>query len=78
MQYCNYISLPVDDENDGISNIVKQKIDIEKQRTKLLQFSENRRPPYWGTWRKQSRSINSRKPFAMDMVSLEIICIYEE
>ncbi|XP_043259612.1 chromatin assembly factor 1 subunit A-like [Colletes gigas] len=56
----------LDEETDGISNIVKQSIDIEKQRTKLLQFSENRRPPYRGTWRKQSRSINPRKPFSKD------------
>ncbi|XP_053995322.1 chromatin assembly factor 1 subunit A-B-like [Hylaeus anthracinus] len=56
----------LDDENDGNSNIVKQNIVIEKQRTKLLQFSENRRPPYWGTWRKRSCSINPRKPFSRD------------
>ncbi|XP_076620675.1 uncharacterized protein LOC143341608 [Colletes latitarsis] len=56
----------LDEETDGISNIVKQSIDIEKQRTKLLQFSENRRPPYWGTWRKRSCSINPRKPFSKD------------
>ncbi|XP_076664350.1 uncharacterized protein LOC143366829 [Andrena cerasifolii] len=56
----------IDDENEGSSNIVNQNIVIEKQRTKLLQFSENQRPPYWGTWRKRSSCINPRKPCAKD------------
>ncbi|XP_076646585.1 uncharacterized protein LOC143355559 isoform X2 [Halictus rubicundus] len=56
----------LDDDNEGNSNIVNQDIVIEKQRTKLLQFSENRRPPYWGTWRKRSLNINPRKPFSKD------------
>ncbi|XP_015439120.1 PREDICTED: LOW QUALITY PROTEIN: chromatin assembly factor 1 subunit A-B-like [Dufourea novaeangliae] len=56
----------LDDEKDDSSNIVNQNIVIEKQRTKLLQFSENRRPPYWGTWRKRSDSINPRKPLSKD------------
>ena len=56
----------IDDENEGSSNIVNQNIVIEKQRTKLLQFCENQRPPYWGTWRKRSSSINPRKPCAKD------------
>lgn len=41
---------------------------LEKHRPKLLQFSENRRPPYWGTWRKQSKVLNSRRPFAKEKV----------
>lgn len=36
---------------------------------KLLQFWENRRPPYWGTWRKRSESIGPRNPFSIDEVS---------
>lgn len=35
---------------------------------KLLQFSENVRPPYWGTWRKQSKIIGPRKPFGQDEI----------
>ncbi|PNF43847.1 hypothetical protein B7P43_G06048 [Cryptotermes secundus] len=34
---------------------------------KLLQFWENRRPPYWGTWRKRSQSIGPRNPFSIDV-----------
>lgn len=35
---------------------------------KLLQFNENKRPPYWGTWRKKSLCIKPRRPFAIDKV----------
>ncbi|XP_031366407.1 chromatin assembly factor 1 subunit A-B [Apis dorsata] len=57
----------LDEENEGSSNIVNQNIVVEKQRPKLLQFSENLRPPYWGTWRKRSKNINPRRPFSKDM-----------
>ncbi|GIX66776.1 chromatin assembly factor 1 subunit A [Caerostris extrusa] len=33
---------------------------------KLLQFCENLRPAYWGTWRKKSKNIGPRKPFGKD------------
>ncbi|XP_076748664.1 uncharacterized protein LOC143422124 isoform X2 [Xylocopa sonorina] len=56
----------LDEENDGSTNIVSQDIVVEKQRSKLLQFVENQRPPYWGTWRKRSWNINSRRPFSKD------------
>lgn len=35
---------------------------------KLLQFSENYRPPYYGTWRKRSKFISPRNPFKKDEV----------
>ncbi|CAG0919228.1 unnamed protein product [Notodromas monacha] len=38
------------------------------KRGKLLQFDENRRPPYFGTWRKNSKIINPRNPFKKDPV----------
>lgn len=56
----------LDEENDSSGNIINQNIVVEKQRAKLLQFSENQRPPYWGTWRKRSRYVNPRKPFTKD------------
>ncbi|KAG6441605.1 chromatin assembly factor 1 subunit A [Manduca sexta] len=43
----------------------------EKLRPKLLSFHENRRPPYWGTWRKKSASIKPRKPFGQDQKQLD-------
>ncbi|XP_065059859.1 chromatin assembly factor 1 subunit A-A-like [Rhopilema esculentum] len=33
---------------------------------KLLQFSENYRPPYYGTWKKRSKKITPRNPFKKD------------
>ncbi|XP_078527165.1 chromatin assembly factor 1 subunit A isoform X2 [Lissotriton helveticus] len=35
-------------------------------RMKLLQFSENHRPAYWGTWNKASTVIHPRKPWLKD------------
>ncbi|XP_047532324.1 chromatin assembly factor 1 subunit A-like [Vanessa atalanta] len=55
--------LPVDGAGETIAcDIVKR----EKLRPKLFAFHENRRPPYWGTWRKKSKFINPRKPFKTD------------
>lgn len=56
----------LDDDNEGSSNIITDTHNLEKHRPKLLQFNENRRPPYWGTWRKRSSVLNSRRPFAKD------------
>ncbi|KOX76562.1 Chromatin assembly factor 1 subunit A-A [Melipona quadrifasciata] len=60
----------LEEDNDCSSNIVNQNVIVEKQRPKLLQFSENQRPPYWGTWRKHSKIINPRRPFFKDMLHL--------
>lgn len=38
-------------------------------RMKLLQFSENHRPAYWGTWNKKTTVIHPRDPWARDKVS---------
>ncbi|XP_043442150.1 chromatin assembly factor 1 subunit A isoform X2 [Prionailurus bengalensis] len=35
-------------------------------RMKLLQFSENHRPAYWGTWNKKTTVIHPRDPWALD------------
>lgn len=35
-------------------------------RMKLLQFSENHRPAYWGTWNKKTAIIRPRNPWAQD------------
>lgn len=40
----------------------------ERLRAKLLQFCENVRPPYWGTWRKSTDAIGGRRPFARHMM----------
>lgn len=38
---------------------------------KLLQFREDYRPPYYGTWTKKSNTINGRRPFAKDIQSMD-------
>lgn len=40
-------------------------------RMKLLQFSENHRPAYWGTWNKKTTVIHPRDPWAQDRVSMQ-------
>lgn len=35
-------------------------------RARLLQFSEDVRPPYFGTWQKKSKLITGRRPFRED------------
>ncbi|KAE8631413.1 hypothetical protein XENTR_v10001183 [Xenopus tropicalis] len=39
---------------------------IKFGRMKLLQFCENYRPAYWGTWNRRSRVINPRQPWIQD------------
>ncbi|CAK9804527.1 Chromatin assembly factor 1 subunit A [Anthophora plagiata] len=56
----------LDEENDGSCDIVNEDVSVEKRRPKLLQFCENQRPPYWGTWRKRSGNIHPRRPFSKD------------
>ncbi|XP_073910463.1 chromatin assembly factor 1 subunit A isoform X2 [Castor canadensis] len=40
-------------------------------RMKLLQFSENHRPAYWGTWNKKTVVIRPRDPWAQDKKLLD-------
>ncbi|NXI84098.1 CAF1A factor, partial [Rhipidura dahli] len=40
-------------------------------RMKLLQFSENHRPAYWGTWNKRTSLIRARNPWAKDTTLLD-------
>ncbi|KYB25055.1 hypothetical protein TcasGA2_TC031939 [Tribolium castaneum] len=43
----------------------KQK---KKMRAKFLKFHENRRPAYYGTWRKKSCVVKPRRPFGEDRI----------
>ncbi|KAK2587347.1 hypothetical protein KPH14_003064 [Odynerus spinipes] len=66
-----------EEENDDNANVVVQTPAVtDKNRAKLLQFHENRRPPYWGTWRKRSKTINPRRPFSKDSVSDVFLIVY--
>ncbi|KAK0094844.1 hypothetical protein PV326_009828 [Microctonus aethiopoides] len=57
----------LDEDDVDTANIVDQtSVVMEKHHPKLFSFAENRRPPYWGTWRKKSTKINPRRPFSKD------------
>lgn len=57
------------DDECGVTKIGSRKQKSRKNyRWKLLQFDENKRPPYWGTWRKTSLYIKPKRPFACDKV----------
>jgi chromatin assembly factor 1 subunit A len=49
---------------DGMESLVSGN--PQSLKFKLLQFQENHRPPYWGTWRKQSKWVSARRPFGKD------------
>lgn len=55
-------------EEDGQNVQVLTDEPKKLYRAKFFKFSENRRPPYYGTWRKKSKTINARKPLAIDSV----------
>ncbi|XP_038633155.1 chromatin assembly factor 1 subunit A isoform X1 [Scyliorhinus canicula] len=49
------------------TNVNSGNVDRKKScRMKLLQFCENHRPAYWGTWQKKSTKVNPRNPLAKD------------
>ena len=58
----------IGDEIQDAEQETKQEIKIKTvfRRAKLLQFCENQRPPYFGTWSKNSSKVGPRKPFVMD------------
>ena len=62
------IEVSGDDDDDVI--LVPSGNNVSRQtlpKYKLLQFAENHRPAYYGTWRKTG-SINPRNPFRKDEV----------
>ncbi|XP_066994100.2 chromatin assembly factor 1 subunit A-B [Anabrus simplex] len=61
----------IDDDDDMLggaeNNVVIDRHPLNNMpRPKLLQFWDNRRPPYWGTWRKRSPFVKPRAPFGKD------------
>lgn len=47
----------------------------KKPKFKLIQFHENHRPAYYGSWTKPRGHINPRNPFKMDSVSKGLWCV---
>ena len=52
-------------EEDAVIQLDDQK-NRQFMRAKLLQFEEDIRPPYFGTWRKKTKFISARRPFGQD------------
>ncbi|KAH8344861.1 hypothetical protein KR067_009389 [Drosophila pandora] len=79
-----------DDEVQVIDDLSTAGLPIEEERSKqlarmrakYLHFADNRRPPYYGTWRKKSRTISARRPLAQDKqlfdYELDSDCEWEE
>ena len=44
----------------------EEELKPKRVRAKLLQFCENQRPPYWGTWTKRSKCVGPRRPLGQD------------
>ncbi|KAK6643867.1 hypothetical protein RUM43_000130 [Polyplax serrata] len=56
----------VDEPQQRSKLSTQQTAVVGKAKAKLLQFHDNRRPPYWGTWRRKSKAVGPRKPFGKD------------
>ncbi|XP_050515268.1 chromatin assembly factor 1 subunit A isoform X2 [Diabrotica virgifera virgifera] len=46
--------------------ICEDKSGLQRHKAKFLYFHDNRRPAYYGTWRKKSKFVKPRKPLAED------------
>ncbi|XP_036625369.1 chromatin assembly factor 1 subunit A isoform X2 [Trichosurus vulpecula] len=55
-------------ESGKVSDVPERK---KFGRMKLLQFSENHRPAYWGTWNKKTSAIRPRNPWSKDTKLLD-------
>ncbi|KAI6171047.1 hypothetical protein M3Y97_01081700 [Aphelenchoides bicaudatus] len=65
--YDNVLSTQLE-KSDYLSSIHgngPKRIDKDPLRAKYFHFHDNFRPPYYGTWRKRSKLINGRRPWAL-------------
>ncbi|XP_046441140.1 chromatin assembly factor 1 subunit A-like [Daphnia pulex] len=68
--------LDKDNENNDVEVIGEDEAEAptivhavsRRMRPKLLKFYENRRPAYWGTWRKSSNTVGPRRPFGKEVI----------
>lgn len=65
------VNIFTSDELQGAGEDIKGD-ETKIYRAKRLLFVENRRPAYFGTWRKKSSTITARRPLAVDTVSNSI------
>uniref|UniRef100_A0A8D0KT07 Chromatin assembly factor 1 subunit A n=1 Tax=Strix occidentalis caurina TaxID=311401 RepID=A0A8D0KT07_STROC len=69
-----FVSNSTDIVNSDVVVVDNCKTDVLPERgkfgrMKLLQFCENHRPAYWGTWNKKTTMIRPRNPWSKDSVS---------
>lgn len=70
------ISFFVVEELSETSHTIEENKPKERHRAKFLKFADNRRPAYYGTWRKDSKTITARRPFATDSVSFFLLLLF--
>ena len=62
--------------NEGVVEVgAKEEVQFKRQEmvvVKLLQFHDNYRPAYFGTWRKRSKKICARNPWRKDEVLIHL------
>ncbi|XP_063230591.1 chromatin assembly factor 1 subunit A-like [Bacillus rossius redtenbacheri] len=59
----------IDDDMGGMDRdnlVMESHPPVNIPHPKLLQFHENKRPPYWGTWTKKSTCVGPRRPFGKE------------
>jgi|UniRef100_A0AC35FUD8 chromatin assembly factor 1 subunit A len=57
------------DKSDYLQHLPKRPLTkTNRLKAKLFQFHTNYRPPYYGTWRKRSKIITGRRPFAKETI----------
>lgn len=65
---------PDDLSTAGLPIEEERPMQLARMRAKYLHFADNRRPPFYGTWRKKSQAVTARRPLAHDKVgNLKVI-----
>lgn len=57
----------IEEANDA-GVLISEEKKVEKMKAKFLQFHENHRPAYHGTWRKTSTDVTGRRPFGQEKI----------
>ncbi|NXL95533.1 CAF1A factor, partial [Alectura lathami] len=71
-----FVSCSTDIVNSDVVVVANCKTDAVPERgkfgrMKLLQFCENHRPAYWGTWNKKTTTVRPRSPWSKDSKLLD-------
>lgn len=75
-KYLNFLWCFTEDELERVGQEIVEDTPAyvrEEMRVKFYKFHDNRRPPYYGTFRKKSTVVSGRKPFGQDKVRLFLL-----